>query len=137
MTTEEHVVTAETHLRYAEGHLQPSEEHLADAEVHLKLIKAHLTVLEPAGQTEVNLIKTAPPPTPRVPTKETGAVPTTPQKVPQRRAKMASTAKKRDSTDEPEVVFVSGERASLRGAKMASLPEVKEKWVCPINECRE
>jgi hypothetical protein len=66
MTTEEHVVTTETHLRYAEGHL-------ADAEVHLKLVKAHLAVLEPAEQAEVNLSETVPPPTPRIPTKETRA----------------------------------------------------------------
>ena len=73
MTAEEHLVTAETHLRYVEGHLQPSEEHLADAEVHLKLVKAHLAVLEPAEQAEVNLSETVPPPTPRIPTKETRA----------------------------------------------------------------
>ncbi len=114
MITEEHMVTAETHLCYAEGHLQPSEEHLADMEVHLKLVKAHLAVLEMAEQTEVNLIRTVPPPTPRVPTKETRAVPTAPRKVPQRRAKMASAAKKRDSTDEPEMVFMLGGRASSR-----------------------
>jgi hypothetical protein len=127
MTTEEHLVTAETHLRYAEGHLQPSEEHLADAEVHLKLVKAHLAVLELAELTNVNLIETVPPPIPRVPTKETGAVPAAPRKVPQRRAKTVSAAKKRDSTDEPEVVFVSGGRTSSSGAKMASPPGVKEK----------
>ncbi len=105
--------------------------------MHLKLVKAHLVVLELAGQTEVNLIKTVPPLTPRIPTKETGAVSTAPRKVRQRRAKTASAAKKRDSTDEPEVVFVSGGRASSSGAKMASPPEVKEKWACPIDECRE
>ncbi len=80
MTTEEHVATTETHLRYAEGHLQPSEEHLADAEVHLKLVKAHLALLEPAEQIEVNLVETVPPPIPRVPTKESEAVPTAPLK---------------------------------------------------------
>jgi hypothetical protein len=122
MTAEEHVVTAETHLRYAEGHLQPSEEHLADAEVHLKLVKAHLAVLEPAEQTEVSLSETIPPPTPRMPTKETGALPTAPRKMPTRRAKMASAAKEKDSTDEPEVVFVSRGRASSKGAKMAPPP---------------
>jgi hypothetical protein len=109
-------------MRYAEGHLQPSEEHLADAEVHLKLVKAHLAVLEVAEQAEVNLSETVPPPTPRVPTKETGAVPTAPRKVPQRRAKMASAAKKKDSTEEPEVVFVPKGRASSRGANMVSPP---------------
>jgi hypothetical protein len=116
MTPEEHVFTAETHLRYAEGHLQPSEEHLADAEVHLKLVKAHLAVLESAGSVEVNLVETVPPPVPRVPTKESGAAPAASRKVPKRRARTASAAKKRDSTDEPEA---------------------EEKWECPINECRE
>ncbi len=67
-------------------------------EVHLKLVKAHLAVLELAEQAEVNLIKTVPPPITRVPTKETGAAPTAPRKVPKRRAKAASAAKKGDST---------------------------------------
>ena len=73
----------------------------ADAEVHLKLVKAHLAVMEAAEQTEVNLSETMPPMTPRMPTKVTGAVPTAPRKMPMRRAKMASAAKKKDSTDEP------------------------------------
>ncbi len=50
---------------------------------------------------------------------------------------MVSAANKRDSTDEPEVVFMLGERASLKRAKMASPPEGKEKWACPISECWE
>ncbi len=115
MTSEEHVATAETHLRYADGHLQLSEEHLADAEVHLKLVKAHLALLEPAEQIQVNLVETVPPPIPRVPTKESGAVPTAPLKVPKRRAKTASAAKKANSTNEAEMVFVSRGRASSSG----------------------
>ncbi len=42
-------------------------------EVHLKLVRAHLAVLEPAGQTEADLIKTVPPPTPEVLAKEAEA----------------------------------------------------------------
>ncbi len=60
-----------------------------------------------------------------------------PRKMPQRKAKMASAAKEKASTDESEVVFVPKERASSRGTKMASPPEVKEKWVCTINYCQE
>ncbi len=98
MTTEEHVTTAETHMRYAEEHLQPSEEHLADAEVQLKLVKAHLSVLDPAEQVEVNLTEMTPPSVPKVPTKETKAVPTAARKVPKRRAETASATRKGDST---------------------------------------
>jgi hypothetical protein len=137
MTTEEHVATAETHLQYAEGHLQPSEEHLADAEVHLKLVKAHLVVLEPAEQVEVNLTKMTSPSVPKVPTKETRVVPTAAWKVPKRRAKAASATRKGESTDEAEMVLVSRGRASSSGAKMASPPKEKEKWVCPSDECQE
>jgi hypothetical protein len=50
---------------------------------------------------------------------------------------MASTAKKENSTNEPEVMFVPKGRASARGAKVASPSVVKEKWACPISGCRE
>ncbi len=117
------MATAETHLRYAEG--------------HLKLVKAHLAVLEPAEQIEVNLVKTMSSPTPRVLTKEDEAAPTAARKVPKRRAKAVSVARKGDSTKEPEVVFMLRGRASSSGAEMASQSRGKEKWECPISECQE
>ncbi len=131
MTTEEHVVTAETHLRYAEGHLQPSEEHLADAEVHLKLVKAHLAVLGPAEQTEVNFLETVSPPTPRIPTKEIGAVPAAPRKMPMRRAKMASAAEKENSSGGPEMVFVQRREPPRRGPRRRSPPRQRTSGCVP------
>jgi hypothetical protein len=100
----------------------------ADAEVHLKLVKAHLAVMEAAEQTEVNLSETMPPMTPRMPTKVTGAVPTAPWKIPMRRAKMASAAKKKDSTDEPRA---EGE-SFLEGGQDGAPPPA----IHPLDSCK-
>jgi hypothetical protein len=113
------------------------EEHLVDPDVHLNLVRAHLAVLEPAGQAEADLIKTVPPPTPGVPTKEAEVAAPMARKVPTKRAKAASVSRKGDPTEEAELVVVSRRRASSNRTKRASPPEENKELVCPIDECRE